>query len=74
MLRTREHLRRMIALQSACPRDATLNPQDCVYLALVSRATVSADACPNTADNFMGVGTTLLVTETLCTMYVCYLI
>lgn len=55
-----------------CPRGATLNPQDCVYL--LSRPTVSADACQNTADNFMGVGTTLLVTETSHNVCVCYLI
>lgn len=41
---------------------------------LVSRPTVSADACQNTADNFMGVGTTLLVTETSHNVCVCYLI
>lgn len=44
---------------------------------LVSRPTVSADACQNTADNFMGVGTTLLVTETSQSSHnvcVCYLI
>lgn len=78
MLRTREHLRRMIALQAmVAPAARPWTRRIAFIWPLVSRPTVSADACQNTADNFMGVGTTLLVTETSQSSHnvcVCYLI